>query len=226
MKILVVEDDPNLSQIITRCLKTKYETDQAFDGQEAFFYAQENIYDLIVLDLMIPYMDGYTVLEKLRQAQVTTPVLILSAKSTTADKIQGFRVGADDYLTKPFDKEELLLRIEAILRRSLKLDTTEDITFKDLVLKPMRRQAFIANEPVDLKGKQYDALEYLVSRKETLISKKQLFDKVWGFMSDTSSNVVEVYVSQLRRQLKPFGYDVYLKTIRGAGYLFSEEEDV
>lgn len=226
MKILIIEDDHNLSQVITRCLRSTYDTDQAFDGAEGFFYAKEEMYDLIILDRMLPAMDGITVLERLREEQVDTPVLMLTALGTTADKIVGFRAGADDYLTKPFNKEELLLRIEAIIRRSLNLSTTEDIRFKELVLKPSQRRAYIDGQVLDLKGRQYDTLEYLVSRQGTLISKKQLFDKVWGFMSDTSSNVVEVYVSALRRLLKPFNYDGYLKTIRGAGYLLSEDDYV
>lgn len=226
MKILIIEDDQNLSRIIARCLHSTYDFDQAFDGVEGFYYAKENVYDLIILDRMLPRMDGITLLERLREKQVDTPVLILTALGTTDDKIAGFRAGADDYLTKPFNKEELLLRIEAIVRRNLNLTTTEDIRFKELVLKPSQRRAYLKDHPLDLKGRQYDTLEYLVSRQGTLISKKQLFDKVWGFMSDTSSNVVEVYVSALRRQLKPFNYDNYLKTIRGAGYLFSEDDHV
>lgn len=225
MKILIVEDDRNLSQAIKRCLTPAYDSDQAFDGAEGYFYAKEGIYDLIVLDLMLPKMDGYTVLERLREEQVFTPVLILTAKGTIADKTRGFRTGADDYLVKPFDRDELMLRIEAILRRTMGLYETKDLVFKDLVVSPSSRTASIAGEALCLKGKQYDALEYLVSRQGQLVSKNQLFDKVWGFMSDTSSNVVEVYVSTLRKLLKPFGYDEYLKTIRGVGYLFAEEAD-
>ena len=225
MKILIVEDDRNLSHAIKRCLAPAYDSDQAFDGAEGFFYAKEGIYDLIILDLMLPKADGYSVLERLREEQVFTPVLILTAKGTLADKTRGFRVGADDYLVKPFDRDELLLRIEAILRRTLHLYETNDLVFLDLVVSPARHTASIAGAPLDLKGKQFDALEYLVSRQEQLVSKNQLFDKVWGFMSDTSSNVVEVYVSALRKQLKPHGYDAYLKTIRGVGYLLSKEAD-
>ena len=225
MKILIVEDDRNLSQAIKRCLTPAYDSDQAFDGAEGYFYAKEGIYDLIILDLMLPKMDGYTVLERLREEQVFTPVLILTAKGTIADKTRGFRTGADDYLVKPFDRDELMLRIEAILRRTMGLYETKDLVFKDLVVSPSSRTASIAGEALFLKGKQYDALEYLVSRQGQLVSKNQLFDKVWGFMSDTSSNVVEVYVSTLRKLLKPYGYDEYLKTIRGVGYLFAEEAD-
>lgn len=223
MKILVIEDDRSLSNVIARCLKPLYDVDQAYDGSEGYFYAQESIYDLIILDLMLPELDGYGVLEKLRANGVNTPVLILSAKGTVGDRVRGFQVGADDYLTKPFEKEELLLRIQAILRRSLNLMETEDFVFKDLVLKHQRRQASINGQLLDLKGRQYDVLEYLVSRQGVLISKTQLFDKVWGFMSDTSSNVVEVYISHIRKELKPFGYDQYLQTIRGVGYLFSAD---
>lgn len=225
VKILIVEDDRNLSFAIKRCLGAAYDSDQAFDGAEAYFYAKEGIYDLIILDLMLPRMDGYTVLERIREGEVFTPVLILSAKSALPDKMRGFRAGADDYLVKPFDKDELLLRIEAILRRTLGLYETKDLVFKDLVISPSAHRASIAGTALPLKGKQFDTLEYLVGKQGQLVSKSQLFDKVWGFMSDTSSNVVEVYVSAVRKQLKPFGYDRYLKTIRGAGYLLSEGDD-
>lgn len=226
MKILIVEDDRNLSRVIERCIRTSYECDLAFDGAEGYFLAQKNMYDLIVLDLMLPEMSGYAVLERLRSNDITTPVLILTALGSVEDKVKGFRFGADDYLTKPFSKEELLLRIQAILRRSLNLVDTQDIRFKDLVIRPDQRRAYINDQPLDLKGKQYDLLEYFVSRQGSLISKSQLFDKIWGFMSDTSTNVVEVYVSGLRKLLKEYGYDHYLQTIRGAGYLFAEPEHV
>ncbi|WP_225749585.1 MULTISPECIES: response regulator transcription factor [unclassified Paraeggerthella] len=225
MKILIVEDDRNLSNAIKRCLSSTYDVDQAFDGAEGYFFAKEGIYDLVVLDLMLPEMDGYSVLEKLRKNEVFTPVLILTAKGTIADKARGFRTGADDYLVKPFDKDELLLRIEAILRRTMGLYGSADLSFKQLIISPTNRTASIEGRPIELKGKQFDALEYLVSRQGQLISKSQLFDKVWGFLSDTSSNVVEVYVSAIRKQLKPFGYDAYLKTIRGVGYLLTDEDD-
>ena len=225
MKILIVEADRKLSNAIKRCLASTYDVDQAFDGTEGYFFAKEGIYDLIVLDIMLPHMDGYDVLEQLRKNEVFTPVLILTAKGTIADKARGFRTGADDYLVKPFDKDELLLRIEAILRRTMGLYESADLVFKGLVVSPTKRTASIDGEPLALKGKQFDALEYLVSRQGQLVSKSQLFDKVWGFLSDTSSNVVEVYMSAVRKQLKPFGYDAYLKTIRGVGYLLTDEVD-
>lgn len=224
MKLLIVEDDRLLSNAIARSLADAYDTDQAFDGEEGLFYAAQDVYDLVVLDVMLPERDGFSVLEALRVRGVDTPVLMLTAKGTTADKLRGLRAGADDYLTKPFDRDELLARIEAILRRSTGRTDVRTIAFGDLVLHTQTKQAAVAGEPIPLKGKQYDILEYLVSHQGSLISKDRLFDKIWGFMSDTSSNVVEVYVSALRKALAPSGYDRYIRTIRGAGYLFTEED--
>ncbi|QOS69069.1 response regulator transcription factor [Eggerthella guodeyinii] len=226
MKLLIVEDDRLLSNAIARSLRDAYAVDQAFDGEEGLFYAAQDVYDLVVLDVMLPARDGFSVLEALRARGVRTPVLMLTAKGTTADKLRGLRSGADDYLTKPFDRDELLARIEAILRRATGRADVTTIAFKGLVLHTQTKRAAIDGQPLALKGKQYDVLEYLVSHEGSLISKDRLFDKIWGFLSDTSSNVVEVYVSALRKALAPSGYDRYIKTIRGAGYLFAEEDHV
>ena len=226
MKLLIVEDDRLLSNAIARSLRDAYAVDQAFDGEEGLFYAAQDVYDLVVLDVMLPARDGFSVLEALRARGVRTPVLMLTAKGTTADKLRGLRSGADDYLTKPFDRDELLARIEAILRRATGRADVTTIAFKGLVLHTQTKRAAIDGQPLALKGKQYDVLEYLVSHEGSLISKDRLFDKIWGFLSDTSSNVVEVYESALRKALAPSGYDRYIKTIRGAGYLFAEEDHV
>lgn len=226
MKLLIVEDNRLLSNAIARSLRDAYAVDQAFDGEEGLFYAAQDVYDLVVLDVMLPGRDGFSVLEALRARGVHTPVLMLTAKGTTADKLRGLRSGADDYLTKPFDRDELLARIEAILRRATGRADVATIAFKGLVLHTQTKRAAIDGQPLALKGKQYDVLEYLVSHEGSLISKDRLFDKIWGFLSDTSSNVVEVYVSALRKALAPSGYDRYIKTIRGAGYLFAEEDHV
>lgn len=224
MKLLIVEDDRLLSNAVARSLREAYAVDQAFDGEEGLFFAAQDVYDLIVLDVMLPERDGFSVLDALRTQGVGTPVLMLTARGATADKLRGLRSGADDYLAKPFDRDELLARIEAILRRTTGRDDVRTITFKELVLHTQTKQAAIAGEPLALKGKQYDVLEYLVSHRGSLVSKDRLFDRIWGFMSDTSSNVVEVYVSALRKALAPSGYDRYIQTIRGAGYLFAEED--
>ena len=206
MKLLIVEDDRLLSNALARSLRDAYAVDQAFDGEEGLFYAAQDVYDLVVLDVMLPERDGFSVLEALRAQGVDTPVLMLTARSATADKLRGLRSGADDHLAKPFDRDELLARIEAILRRTTGRRDVGIVAFKELALHTRTRQAFIADE------------------QGSLISKERLFDKIWGFMSDTSSNVVEVYVSALRKALAPTGYDRYIKTIRGAGYLFTEDD--
>ena len=225
MRVLIVEDEKRLAEALGQLMKEqRYAVDLVYDGEDGLAYGRSGQYDVIVLDVMLPERDGFSVLEALRAQGVDTPVLMLTARSATADKLRGLRSGADDYLAKPFDRDELLARIEAILRRTTGRRDVGIVAFKELALHTRTRQAFIADEPLALKGKQYDILEYLVSHQGCLISKERLFDKIWGFMSDTSSNVVEVYVSALRKALAPTGYDRYIKTIRGAGYLFTEDD--
>lgn len=222
MKILIVEDERTLSDTIKQCICKKFDTEQAYDGYEAYIMAKENIYDAIILDLMIPEMSGYDVLKKLRENKVLTPVLILTAKDTLNDKLKGFNYGADDYLVKPFEREELLARLEAIIRRTSGVYKEDTVQFKDLKLNIKNRRAFIKNEEIILQGKQFDILEYLINSKGTIITKEQIFDKIWGFDSFTTTNVVEVYASGLRKTLKKYGYDKYIKTIRGVGYMIIE----
>lgn len=222
MKILIIEDDKILSKTVEQCLKGKYDVDAAFDGQEGLLYAKQEIYDLIILDIMMPVMDGYEVLINLRNEKIYTPVLILTAKDSINDKVRGFRNGADDYLVKPFNREELLARIEALIRRSTGNYTANVIEFKGLVLDLNSRKIKADGKELVLQGKQFDVLEYLINSKNTIITKEQIFDKIWGFNSETTTNVIEVYASGLRKELKKIGYDSYLKTIRGVGYIWSE----
>lgn len=222
MKVLIVEDERTLSDTIKQCICKKFDTEQAYDGYEAYMMAKENIYDAIILDLMLPEMSGYDVLLKLRENKVLTPVLILTAKDTLNDKLKGFNYGADDYLVKPFEREELLARLEAIIRRTNGSYKQDEIEFKDLKLNIKSRRAFIKDKEITLQGKQFDILEYLINSKGTIITKEQIFDKIWGFDSFTTTNVVEVYASGLRKTLKQYGYDKYIKTIRGVGYMITD----
>ena len=222
MKVLIVEDERTLSDTIKQCICKKFDTEQAYDGYEAYMMAKENIYDAIILDLMLPEMSGYDVLLKLRENKVVTPVLILTAKDTLNDKLKGFNYGADDYLIKPFEREELLARLEAIIRRTNGAYKQDEIEFKDLKLNIKSRRAFIKDKEITLQGKQFDILEYLINSKGTIITKEQIFDKIWGFDSFTTTNVVEVYASGLRKTLKQYGYDKYIKTIRGVGYMITD----
>lgn len=222
MKVLIVEDERTLSDTIKQCICKKFDTEQAYDGYEAYMMAKENIYDAIILDLMLPEMSGYDVLLKLRENKVLTPVLILTAKDTLNDKLKGFNYGADDYIVKPFEREELLARLEAIIRRTNGAYKQDEIEFKDLKLNIKSRRAFIKDKEITLQGKQFDILEYLINSKGTIITKEQIFDKIWGFDSFTTTNVVEVYASGLRKTLKQYGYDKYIKTIRGVGYMITD----
>ena len=222
MKVLIVEDERTLSDTIKQCICKKFDTEQAYDGYEAYMMAKENIYDAIILDLMLPEMSGYDVLLKLRENKVLTPVLILTAKDTLNDKLKGFNYGADDYLVKQFEREELLARLEAIIRRTNGAYKQDEIEFKDLKLNIKSRRAFIKDKEITLQGKQFDILEYLINSKGTIITKEQIFDKIWGFDSFTTTNVVEVYASGLRKTLKQYGYDKYIKTIRGVGYMITD----
>ena len=222
MKVLIVEDERTLSDTIKQCICKKFDTEQAYDGYEAYMMAKENIYDAIILDLMLPEMSGYDVLLKIRENKVLTPVLILTAKDTLNDKLKGFNYGADDYLVKPFEREELLARLEAIIRRTNGAYKQDEIEFKDLKLNIKSRRAFIKDKEITLQGKQFDILEYLINSKGTIITKEQIFDKIWGFDSFTTTNVVEVYASGLRKTLKRYGYDKYIKTIRGVGYMITD----
>ncbi len=222
MKVLIIEDDKILSDTIKQCIWKLYDVEQEFDGYSGYMMAKEGIYDIIILDLMLPEMSGYEVLKKLREAKIYTPVLILTAKDGIEDKLKGFNYGADDYLVKPFEREELIARLTAIIRRTKGKYAEDIIEFKDMKLNPKSRKVFINNEEILLQGKQFDILEYLLNSKNTIITKEQIFERIWGFDSDTTTNVVEVYASGLRKVLKKYDYDKYIKTIRGVGYILSD----
>ncbi|KQL46807.1 transcriptional regulator [Brevibacillus choshinensis] len=225
MKLLIIEDDRHLSDTIRETTQSMFETTQAFDGEEGLFLAAQNIFDVIILDIMLPHLNGYEVLEQLRKQHVTTPVIMLTAKDGIDDKIHGFKKGADDYLVKPFHREELLLRLEALIRRSVGDFTEQTIRFKDLQMNTKNYQVSIGDDVLKLSGKQYDLLEYLLNNRNTILTKEQIFDRIWGFDSDTSTSVVEVYASNLRKNLKKYGYDKYIKTFRGLGYMLTEAGD-
>ena len=172
MKILIIEDEKILSDTIKQCICKEFQTEQAYDGYEGYTFAKENIYDAIILDLMLPEMSGYDVLLKLRENKVYTPVLILTAKDSISDKLKGFRYGADDYLVKPFEVEELIARLQAMIRRTSGSYQEELLEFKDLKINLQKRNITINGEEVVLQGKQFDILDILCKIKENHIYKR------------------------------------------------------
>lgn len=222
MKVLVIEDDKILSDTIKQCIYKIYDVDQEYDGYSGYMMAKEGIYDIIILDLMLPEMSGDDVLEKIRNDKVFTPVLILTAKDGIDDKIKGFNLGADDYLVKPFEREELIARLNAIIRRTNGNYVENVLEYKNMKLILNTRKLIINDEEISLQGKQFDILEYLINAKNTIVTKEQIFERIWGFDSETTTNVVEVYASSLRKVLKKYDCDKYIKTIRGVGYILSD----
>ncbi|WP_125152673.1 response regulator transcription factor [Clostridium rectalis] len=223
MKALVIEDDYLLSETIIKSIKDYFVCEYATDGEDGLYMAEQNIYDVIILDIMLPNKSGYEVLNELREKKVFTPVLFLTAKDSIEDKIKGFKIGADDYLVKPFYREELLMRLLALVRRIGVFVDNDILKFKEMKLNVKNKKVYIKGEEVNLKGKQYDILEYLINNRGTIVTKSQIFDRIWGFDSDTTINVIEVYASNLRKILKQYNYDKYIKTIRGLGYMIEEE---
>ncbi|MBQ6817238.1 MAG: response regulator transcription factor [Bacilli bacterium] len=223
MKLLVVEDDKNLNKSICEMLSSFGEIDSSVDGEEALFKIEQDIYDLVILDIMIPGLDGFQILDKMRQT-TTCPVLMLTAKDSIEDKVKGLGLGADDYMTKPFYRDELIARVTALLRRSNNSFQGLNLIFKDMKFDLSHKIVTIKGKKIDIIGKSYDILEYLVRNKEIIITREQLFNRIWGFDSDTIWSVVEVYISGLRKTLKEYGYSKYLKTLRSVGYMWSEKE--
>lgn len=218
MRILLVEDEKNLSQAIEYILKkNKYIVDAIFDGESGLDYALSNIYDLIILDIMLPKLDGINILKNIRANKISTPVLFLTAKSTLEDKILGLDTGADDYLTKPFEIEELLARVRAMLRRKGEI-LNNTINFKDISLTLDNYTLCCNNNHIQLPLKEFNIMQIFINNPNNIITKEYLIEKVWGFDKDTDYNNVEVYISFLRKKLLNIGSKVEIKTSRGVGY--------
>ncbi|KRK46362.1 response regulator transcription factor [Dellaglioa algida] len=220
---LIIEDDTIISANIVEATTKIMTLEQAFDGEEGLFKASQNIYDIIILDLMLPKISGFDVLKKIREYKIDTAVLILSAKDSVHDKIDGFNLGADDYLAKPFNLNELQMRIKALLKRTMKFEMDSELKYKDMILSD-NRTIISGDQSINLPGKEYEFLTYLLENKNTILTKEQIFDRVWGFTSDTSITVVEVYMSNIRKKLKIIGYEKMIRTIRNVGYLVESDE--
>ncbi|MBA5268123.1 MULTISPECIES: response regulator transcription factor [Enterococcus] len=223
INLLIVEDEATLSDNIKEILSDLGEITQIYDGEEGLFEAETGVYDLILLDLMLPGKNGYEILTELRKKNIQTPVLILTAKDGLEDKITGFQKGADDYLTKPFYREELIMRVKALLKRSLGLFSENQIVYKNITCNLATKEVTIDDEILSIQGKEFDLLVYFIQNKGVILTKEQIFDRIWGFDSDTTITVVEVYMSHLRKHLKPSGADQFFKTLRNVGYILQKD---
>ena len=223
MKILVVEDNKKLLQSIEKELSKHFEVECCEDGEEALYLIKQSIHDLVVLDLMLPNLSGIDVLKNIRKNHIDTPVIILTAKESLDEKVEAFSVGANDYLTKPFYMEELVARIYAMLRTTGKLHTQNTLDFYDLHLDLSKRRVFYKDEEIELQNKQFNLLEYFLLNKGTILLKEQIYDRIWGIESDATMEIVEVYISNLRKILSKYGYDKCIKTKRKVGYMFDDK---
>lgn len=223
INLLIVEDEATLSDNIKEILSDLGEITQIYDGEEGLFEAETGVYDLILLDLMLTGKNGYEILAELRKKNIQTPVLILTAKDGLEDKITGFQKGADDYLTKPFYREELIMRVKALLKRSLGLFSENQIVYKNITCNLATKEVTIDDEILSIQGKEFDLLVYFIQNKGVILTKEQIFDRIWGFDSDTTITVVEVYMSHLRKHLKPSGADQFFKTLRNVGYILQKD---
>lgn len=228
MKALIIEDDKRLSDNICKSLKNKMEMTQAFDGEQGLLRMDKEKFDIVILDVMMPKIDGFEVLRNMRANGIDTPVIMLTALNQIRDQVQGLNAGADDYLAKPFDLSVLQARIEAILRRSHvnELPDANIKTFLELVMDSNTRTAKIEGKKLELRGKQFDLLLMLVSQKNIIVSRELLFQKVWGFYATTEMSVVDVYVSQIRKELRKYDYEKYFRTIKGIGFLLTDDEEI
>ena len=224
MRILVIEDEPSLNDLI--CLKLKennYITDSSFEGEEGLYKALSDAYDLIILDVMLPNINGFDILKEIKRNKIKSKIIMLTAKSSLENKLEGLNSGANDYVTKPFHMDELLARVNVLIRpNSLNI-----ISYKDIKLDTTNYnlKCTTTGETVELVCKEFMLLEYFIRNKEQVLTKDQIYNKIWGIDNDIESNNLEVYLSFIRRKLKAIGSKVNIKSLRGLGYRLEEKNE-
>ena len=218
MNVLIVDDERDLTNALSAILKQhNYTVDCAYNGEDGLEFALSDIYDVIVLDVMMPKTDGFEVLKRLRAKNVSAPVIMLTAKSEVSDKIDALNGGADDYITKPFDTQELLARIKALLRRGAKMSDNA-LKIGNTVLDRDTFELVVKDNKIALGKKEFQILEILMLNANKCVEKERLIEKIWGYDSDAEYNTVEVYVSFLRKKLAAVNSDAEIRSIRGIGY--------
>ncbi|MFS0558825.1 response regulator transcription factor [Brevibacillus sp. 179-C9.3 HS] len=223
MLILAVEDEKALLQTIAGVLTDEgYQVDTAERGDDGLLLAERGIYDLLVLDIMMPGMDGLSLVRTLRAKGMMTPVLFLTAKDSVESRVEGLDAGADDYLVKPFAAEELTARVRALLRRQGKTSMEGELAYGPISLKINEYDGFVDDEPMKLTTKEYELLKYFLQNREQILIRQQIFDRVWGIDSEANYGVVDLYVHYLRKKLG--AYEGFIRTIRNVGYILKKED--
>lgn len=226
MKILIIEDQYSLADAIAETLKKENFTVEIItDGQKGEEEALTNIYDMILLDVMLPNKNGFEILKELRKEKIDTPIIMLTAKSEIYDKLNGLENGADDYITKPFHIKELIARIKVILKRNTNLENTDIIEFADMKLNLKTGKISCGQNEIIINGKELELLEVLLINKNQIVNRETLANKIWGYDSAAEYNNVEVYVSFLRKKLKLLNSQVKIKAVRGIGYKMEDKDD-
>lgn len=224
MRILVVEDDSVLREaVVSLLVEEDYTVDSASTGDEGLYMAEQDIYDLLVLDIMLPEINGLEIVKTLRKNGSTVPILLLTARDSVDDRVIGLETGADDYLVKPFAIRELLARVKAQLRRKGNLGREGELVYGGISLNSKVRDGFAEGQPLGLSTKEYDVLEFLLVNREQIVTREQIFDRIWGFESDTTISIVDLYIHYLRKKLNPHGLGSLIHTVRGAGFMLKEK---
>ncbi|MDH3675244.1 MAG: response regulator transcription factor [Anaerolineae bacterium] len=222
-KVLLIEDEPQIAGFISRGLiREGYHIITAADGETGLEMAFAELPDLIILDIMLPGIDGLTVCRQIREGELQTPIIMLTAKDAVPDRVAGLEAGADDYLVKPFAFEELLARVRALGRRRAPIESDAPISFADLTLDPTTRMATRAERTIELTAKEYDLLELFMRHPNQVLTRDQIYDRIWGYDFGGESNIIEVYIRYLRSKLEANAEPRLLHTVRGVGYALRE----
>lgn len=223
MKILLVEDERKVANLIKKGFEEEgLMVDIAEDGETALEKVSADVYDLIILDIMLPGKDGIEVLKEIRAKGIMKPIMMLTAKDTTTDKVLGLDAGADDYITKPFVFEELLARVRALLRRGHAIEKAQPIQIHDLVIDPVTRKVTRAGKEIELTTKEYGLLEYMARNKNRILTRTMIAENVWDYQFDSLTNIIDVYINYLRKKIDKDHQKKLIHTVRGVGYMIKE----
>jgi heavy metal response regulator len=224
MRILVVEDEKKVASFIKRGLEEEaFSVDVAYDGEEGVFMAENASYDLILMDVMLPKKDGLSAIKDIRQKNIATPILCLTAKDTVEDIVSGLDIGSDDYLTKPFAFAELVARVRALVRRGSQ-DRGAELYFADLRLDPVGHKVWRSNKEIDLTAKEYALLEYFMRNPNQVLTRTMIAEHVWDYTFDSFTNIIDVYVNYLRKKIDRDFDKKLIHTVRGVGYVLKESD--